>query len=411
MKICVMLTKYPVFSETFIAREILGLQRAGHSVRIAALDSWPWNRPNTIHAEIDAEIVHLSLLRPAHLVAVFRVWQRLRQQPVWDEVLALFHEDVRLIGRPAAIIALGKAMVWFQFGDASFPEVIYAHWISRPASVARYAACLSGVPWCCSAHARDVWTAKPGVLRSRLASAWRTVTCNSQAYTSLQQATDRPDTVYLSHHGLDLLRFSPPMREKPSGSDHRPLTILTVGRAVPKKGFDTLLRALARVPSDIDWRMQHAGSGLGRYRLWWLAWRLGISRRVDWMGPIPSRQLLECYRRADLFVLASQVDRKGDQDGLPNVVVEACSQGLPCVSTRLPSIEDLIVDGSNGLLVPPGDPAGLAKAIEGLARDPGLRQRMGQAAERRVREQFDCEASIKLVCQLLEKTAQQGPRV
>lgn len=409
MKVCVILTRYPVFSETFIAREILGLERAGHQIQIIALDAWPVSRPNTVHADISAEVIRLSLARPANLLAIFQAWRKLRSLPVWKAALAILEEDVELVGRLAGLSALVKAMVWWRLIADARPDVIYAHWISRPASMARYASCLSGLPWCCSAHARDVWMAGPEVLRDRVASASHTLTCNSQAYELLRDAADQKDKVHLSHHGIDLTRFSPPEQQESTGSERTdPLKILTVGRAVSKKGFDVLLRALALLPNDIDWQLQHVGSGWGRLRLRWLTRRLGLTKRINWLGPVPSRELLKLFRHADLFVLASRVDRAGDQDGLPNVLVEACSQGIACVSTRLPSIEDLVVDGKTGLLVPPEDAAALAKSVEKLARDPRLRHRLGRTAQQQVRQQFDCETSISLVCSLLAATAGKG---
>src|SRR5262249_60472337 len=91
------------------------------------------------------------------------------------------------------------------------------------------------------------------------------------------------------------------------------------------------------------------------------------------------------YRAHDLLVVASEVAPDSDRDGLPNVVVEALSQGLPVVATRAAAIPELVVDGVHGRLVPPGDAAALAAAIESLARDPDARHRMGAAGSQRGR--------------------------
>ena len=411
MRISIILSGYPVFSETFIAREILGLERCGYDLQISALGYWPLCSRNTIHDAIAAKAVHLSLLNPANWLRLVQAWRALRHNRRWQDVKVLLEEDRRLIGGFSALMALVKAMLWWKLNQVSPPAVIYAHWINRPASVARYAACLAGLPWCCSAHARDVWRANPDTLRNRLASADQVVTCNSQAYGILHRFAADPAKLHLSHHGIDFSLFPAPGAAQPGSNRFATkgtVIILSVGRAVPKKGFDILLRALAKLPSDIDWRMEHAGGGVGQLRLKLLAFWLGVAERVTWLGPLPSKVLLERYRQADIFVLASLVDRGGDQDGLPNVIVEASSQALPCVSTRLPSIEDLIVDGSNGLLVAPGDASGLAVAIEKLAKDPALRRKLGSAAEHRVRERFNCETSIKQVCRLLEASVCRG---
>ena len=86
--------------------------------------------------------------------------------------------------------------------------------------------------------------------------------------------------------------------------------------------------------------------------------------------------------RADLFVLASKKAADGDQDGLPNVLMEAAHQGLAIVSTRAAAIGEFIDDGDNGLLVAPGAPDELAAALARLVRDPDLRRRLASRAER-----------------------------
>lgn len=410
MKIAVLVTGYPVFSETFIARELLGLEQAGNELRIAALDRWPQGRPNTVHRAVAAQVDYLSLAAPANLAMLWRASRTLRTDPQWGGVLKLLQEDTQLIGRWAAMRALGKALVWRERNRGFLPDVIYAHWISRPASVARYVSCLTGVPWCCSAHARDVWMASPDVLRSKLADAAQIVTCNSQAHEVLRGLCEDPEKLHLSHHGIDLEQFGSSHASALLQHEQQPLRILAVGRAVPKKGFDILLKALAKLPPDIDWQFIHAGGGIGRYRLMWQSKRLGIAQRVRWLGPVPSDQLLAHYRQAGIFVQPSVIDQGGDQDGLPNVLVEACSQGAACVATRLASIEDLIVDGSNGLLTEPGNADDLAAAVTRLAREPLLRRRLGEAARQSVRSQFDCERSVAFVQAMLQSAAVAGKR-
>ena len=409
MKIAVVVTSYPVFSETFIARELLGLERAGNELHISALRRWPHSRPNTVHRALGAGVDYLSLTSPANLVCLWHAWRSLRAGRQWQAAKQLLQLDARLTGRRIAMTSLAKAMIWWSRNRGFMPNVIYAHWISQPASVAQYVSCLADVPWCCSAHARDVWTASPDVLRARVAGAAQVLTCNSQALRKLRASSDEPAKLHLSHHGIDLQQFEPPPQSgpctTPTDDKTRTLQILAVGRAVPKKGFAVLLQALAKLPRDLNWRLVHAGGGPRRYMLMWQAFRLGILERTLWLGAVPSSRLLDQYRQADVFVQASLVDSRGDQDGLPNVLVEACSQGLASIATRLPSITDLIVHETNGLLVEPGDPDELAMAIEKLAHSPSLQNSLGQAAQRLVQSKFDCEESVAFVNSTLAAVA------
>jgi glycosyltransferase involved in cell wall biosynthesis len=167
-----------------------------------------------------------------------------------------------------------------------------------------------------------------------------------------------------------------------------------VGRLVEKKGTDVLLDALARLPADLHWRLVHAGGGPLRAKLERRARALGIDARVAWRGARTQTELLEEYRAADLFALASRVARDGDRDGLPNVLVEAQSQGLACIATRVSGIPELIEDGVTGVLVEPDAPQRLAQALERLIREPDARRALGAAGRRRVLEKFELRTSI-----------------
>ena len=96
-----------------------------------------------------------------------------------------------------------------------------------------------------------------------------------------------------------------------------------------------------------------------------------------------------------MFVLASRIAADGDRDGLPNVLMEAQSQGLPCVATRVSAIPELIEHGATGLLSPERDPAALAAHIERLIVAPDLREVLGRAGRRNVSEHFDMRAGIE----------------
>src|SRR5207248_1410361 len=94
------------------------------------------------------------------------------------------------------------------------------------------------------------------------------------------------------------------------------------------------------------------------------------------------------------------IGRDADRDGLPNVLMEAQSQALPCLATQLPGIVELIADGRTGVLVPPGDPSALAAALQSLISDPARRARLGAAGAARVRRAFDMNQGISRLAAL-----------
>ena len=104
--------------------------------------------------------------------------------------------------------------------------------------------------------------------------------------------------------------------------------------------------------------------------------------------------MLEELRGADLFALASRLAADGDRDGLPNVLMEAQSQGLAVLSTRVSAIPELILDGVTGTLCDPADPKAFAAALARLIGDPALRRQLGRAGAERVRTSFSFASNV-----------------
>ncbi|MBB2750343.1 UNVERIFIED_ORG: glycosyltransferase involved in cell wall biosynthesis [Rhizobium aethiopicum] len=409
-KILVVLKGYPRLSETFIAQELLGLEKAGFDLTLISMRRPTDKKRHPVHDEIKARVVYLPEYLHEEPIRVLKGLIAGFSKPGFKALIKRFLADLpRDISRNR-FRRLGQALVlgreWPDGG-----EWLHAHFIHTPASVTEYASILTGTPWTCSAHAKDIWTSPDWELQEKLASARWAVTCTRTGYEHMRSLTSRKDAVHLSYHGLDLARFGAfaGERSERTGSDaDDPAFILSVGRAVEKKGYDVLLRALALLPADLHWRMDHIGGGEELAKLKALAAELGLSHRIVWKGAMAQEDVLDHYRRADLFALACRIAANGDRDGLPNVLVEASSQRLVCLSTNVSGVPELLEDGENGLVVAPEDPALLAKALETAIRDPALRKRLGAAAEKRVREDFDYHSSIRQLTGLFEAEWQKA---
>ncbi len=403
-KILVVLKGYPRLSETFIAQELLGLERAGFDLTLISMRRPTDKKRHPVHDEINARVVYLPEYLHEEPVRVLKgLLSGIRRQGFGSLMRRFFRDLPRDISRNR-FRRLGQALVlareWPDNG-----EWLHAHFIHTPASVTEYASILTGVPWTCSAHAKDIWTSPDWELSEKLGSARWTVTCTKGGHDHMRTLTSRDDAVHLSYHGLDLARFGHfagkrSLRDGKDPSD--PVSILSVGRAVEKKGYDTLLRALALLPRDLHWRFEHIGGGDELPKLKVLAKDLGLSDRIVWKGALAQEEVLDHYRRADLFALACRIAANGDRDGLPNVLVEASSQGLACISTEVSGVPELITDKETGLLVQPEDPVALSRALLAAMTDPALRHRLGSAAEEQVRSHFDYHASIRQLKHLFE---------
>jgi glycosyltransferase involved in cell wall biosynthesis len=384
---------YPRLSETFIAQEIRALEERGLDIRIFSLRHPTDRAVHPVHREIKAPVSYLPEYLHDAPLRVLRAWRAMRRRPRYHAARAAFLADLRRDRTPNRIRRFGQALVLAH----ELPQEIgalHAHFLHTPASVARYAAILTGLPWTCSAHAKDIWTTPDWEKREKLAEMEWLVTCTDAGRAHLAALAPSPEKVELVYHGLDLARFAP--QPTPRATVKMPM-ILSVGRAVEKKGYDDLLAALAALPPGRDWRFVHVGGGPLLPMLKRQGVQAGIASRLEWRGALPQDEVLRLYREADLFVLPSRVAGNGDRDGLPNVLMEAQSQGLACVSTRVSGIPELIVDGETGMLVPPGDAPALACAIESLLADSAARARLGEAGRARIAAHFSHASGIDIL--------------
>jgi glycosyltransferase involved in cell wall biosynthesis len=395
-RVAFVLKGYPRLSETFIAQEIAALERLGLGILIVSLRLPTDERRHPVHDEIRAPVLYLPEYLYRGVRRVWRAWREVRHWQTYRATRAQWLRDLARDPTPSRVRRFGQALVLAAELPADV-ERLHAHFLHTPASVTRYAALLRRMPWSGSAHAKDIWTTPEWEKREKLASCDWLVTCTSTNQAHLA-ALAPPGRVQIVYHGIDLARF-PRMPAARSGGRNGsdagdPVVLLSVGRLVEKKGTDLLLDALSRLPQALQWRLVHVGGGPLKESLQRRARALGIEKRIAWRGALAQREVLQEYRAADLFVLASRIARDGDRDGLPNVLMEAQSQGLACIATRVSAIPELIDNGATGVLVDAESPDQLAQQLARLIRDPALRAELGRAGQSRLSERFALEANL-----------------
>jgi glycosyltransferase involved in cell wall biosynthesis len=188
-------------------------------------------------------------------------------------------------------------------------------------------------------------------------------------------------------YGVDLERFSPPTQPHAGGDGA--VTVGAVVRLSPEKGLHVLLRAVAASAARGRLRVVLAGEGPERERLARLARDLGVERQVEFRGVVAHDDVPRVLHELDIFAMPSMAE------GFGVAAVEASACGLPVVASDVDGIPDVVVDGQTGVLVPAGDVGALAVAIDRLAADPLLRERLGAAGRAFVAREYDWRANAR----------------
>ncbi len=338
--------------------------------------------PATGGAEMQARMLAAELLRAGHRVSVLA--PRIDgEHPVRESLDGL---PVRRLGYPrikglGAVLLNLRYAAWLLRHQREF-DAIHIHMMHNLAGAAgwlkpwlkpRIAVKVSGAA---EFHGGILDPGLRGQIKHRLlnfgASRLDVFQCISQhTLVMLRNAGYPSDRLHLVPNAVDARRFEPAQ----AGRDG-PLRVVFAGRHVPVKALDVLLRAWALVRAPEGSQLVLAGDGPEHARLLALARELGIESRVQFPGMV--RDIPGLFREAQLYVQASH------QEGLPNSVLEAMAGALPVVATRVSGHEDVVRDGSTGLLVPPADPGALAQAMQTLVDSPEMRRRMGAAGREAV---------------------------
>jgi glycosyltransferase involved in cell wall biosynthesis len=420
-KVGYVLAQFPLLSQTFVLNEVLELERQGMALQIFSLFDPTGEPTHAILKKVQTPVLYLiedpltgwriregrfaegsfqerplkelfrgekppkALVSPSILSGlVNRLARRVRA----IEDLPVFAAQLKAVPQAAAVAALAK-----QKGVGH----LHAHFGGYSTTVAMVAGGLSGLSYSFSAHAGDIYrgTVNRTLLKEKIRRARFVVACteyNRGVVEALGGETAKKKILRV-YHGVDFTRVRPNL-----AIPRKPNLILGVGRLVEKKGFLDLLRA-CRFLQDKGhtFRCTIVGEGEERDRLIQQISALGIQDRVVLIGARPLEQVLNMMKEATVLVLPCVVSESGDQDGLPNVLVEALAVGLPAISTTLSGIPELIEHGKTGLLVSPGDSKALASAIKQILGNHDLRDRLARNGLEKVRRNFNIRKNVEVI--------------
>jgi glycosyltransferase involved in cell wall biosynthesis len=399
-RIAYLLKTFPRLSETFILNEILGLESLGVSIEIFSLKRPAEERAHASVAKVRARVNYIPSLLPNPLGA-FR---------------CLLAHVLLFLTRPALYLRTLRFFVTVQksrlkdLAQAGFLARslqrhgithLHAHFANVPTSVGELVRCFTGIPYSFTAHAKDIYLTPDQELRRKIAGASFVLTCTGFNASHLAAISDGSTPVQLAYHGVDLDFFQ--ARPTARSADECPV-IVSVGRFCEKKGLAYLIQACALLKQqNRRFRCRIIGYGELRDQLSSLISDLGLSDCVSLEGPFTQDQVREAYSRADAFVLPCVVTDSGDRDGIPNVLLEAMSMGVPVISTGVSGIGELIRSGANGLLIQPRDAGAIAQSVALLLDAPLSARRLAETGRRTVLEHFEMRQSARAVAAAFER--------
>jgi glycosyltransferase involved in cell wall biosynthesis len=399
MNFAYLFERFPSFVQTFVYREAAEMVRQGANPWLVSVRQ-P-DDPGELAEKIDAEVFYLpeeKTLRDE--VDARRAAKKLR----WRAHRAIpRHRTEKDSQRMFEAIWLAPEL------KARGIRHVHAHFGGLAARTAWWLRKIFGFSYSYTGHANDIFcdTDYP-VSNAHLARDAKfivTETDYARRWLEEKHRSARGKT-FRVFNGIDPAGFFP--REPLVDEAAR---IVSVGRYVEKKGFDVLIDACEELRKrGVDFTCDIIGEGPLHEALALMIELRELENCVHLLGPRSQVEVRRILASAQLFILACQPDSEGGSDNLPTVVAEAMFTGVPCISTKLAGVPEMITNEVTGLLVAPRKPAALAAACARVLRDPLLAARLGANGRDFAREHFTIERSVTELRGLLRKHAGVGRR-
>lgn len=399
-----LVNQYPKVSHTFIRREVHALERQGVKVLRYAVRGWDADLVDD--GDRSERDVTRYLLRggPAPLLQALAWWLVRRPRALLGALRAAMRLGARGADRPLPyhFVYLAEACLLARWLAQQGATHLHAHFGTNAAEVALLVHHLQGTPYSFTVHGPEEFD-RPQALRlaEKMRHAGFVVAISSYGRSQLYRWLPAAawDRVKVVHCGLDPAFVG----ELPKPAPGRRL--VCIGRLCEQKGQLLLLDAARRVlDAGVDFELVLAGDGEMRPAIEARIAALGLQRQVRITGWISSDQVRQEIVAARALVLPSFAE------GLPVVLMEAMALGRPVVSTYVAGIPELVLPGETGWLVPAGDTAALAQALQQClqASDDQLAT-MGPAARRRCLARHDVDEQASTLARLLGRPHRAAP--
>ncbi len=425
LKLACIVSRFPKPTETFVLNELEALRRQGVDVEVYSLLPARCAQSRA-GASLVRKFVELFWPPPAEpprdpLAAQWQQqahYSELISVPVLAaQVACLARQPLRYINALYAIVSHNLGSARYLAGTLLlFPRIVllaqqlqrsgvthvHAHFANHPTAAAFIVRCLTDLPYSFTAHGSDLHRDQH-MLRQKVAAARFVVTISefNREWILKYAGPEFEERVRVVHCGVDTTRFSPRSRLSRDPSRGR-VRLLQIGSLHEVKGQRVLLEACAELTArGLDVCCEVVGDGPDRERLQQLAERLEIADRVTFHGYRTPAEICEHLAAADVLVCPSIRTADGRREGIPVVLMEAMSAGVPVIGSRLSGIPELIEHAATGLLFEPGDIGDLADCVQFFIDHPAAATACADAARHRVEADFDQSKNAARLARLL----------
>ncbi len=393
---------FPLLTETFVYREVFGLERWGFRVETFAI--WKPDK-NRLSQEarhlVDSSYYVFPISWPrffkAHLC--FLCTRPRRYLSTLFFVLTRKGESFQ-----------NRRRVFFHFCDAIYLAMemkrlgirhIHAHFAINAATISLVISRLLGITYSFTAH--NSFFIDRVILREKAREAQFIIAISEfsrQFLIKLFPDDNIDDKIHIVHCGLSPDDFAPP---DPKPINNVPV-LLFVAHLAERKGALVLVET-CRILAErgVTFRCIIVGDGPQRIQVEQLVEQYALQEIVELTGVVFQEHLKEYLHQADVFVLPCITASNGDMDGIPVVLMEAMAMEIATVSTYISGIPELIEDGVSGLLVPERDAVALANTLQRLLQDDELRLKLGKNGRQKIVHEFDIDKSTAQLAVLFEK--------
>lgn len=401
--IAVIVSRFPLITETFILREIIELERQGQPVVLVSMIR---EDQRVVHPETHEwtdRVIHAPFLSSRVVAAFLRACIR---SPLliggllsWIVVRSI--ASPRMLSR--SLLLLPQATFFAERIAAQDIRHLHAHFATFPATIAHIVSKLTGASYSFTAHAHDIFVNRR-LLREKVGAAAfiRAISTFNKAFLDNLYPREAAQKISVVHVGIEPGNYA---RDRNAVESARQTgSILCIAALKPYKGIPFLIEACRLMAAeDVRFSLDIIGSGPLHARIDEQIAAAGLGSRVRLLGPMPQDRVATAIRACELFVLPSVIAADGQMEGIPVALMEAMAAGKPVIGTSISGIPELIDDHVSGLLVDPANPRQLAQAMTTLLGNPEMREDLGLAARRKIEEEFTLEKTAKSVLDLIDR--------